>query len=142
MTHESSKPNIIQNDSTSAVAAGFPYALVFRWLVGALLLIDGGFTAYSHLVNWHELMQKTVIDQMYNPLPPFLMALLRFAAGICLLKASRWVVPLLGVSFLAFIILHLTFLGINFHRNTLFSIGFHGAILWYVLNEWAQGRLR
>lgn len=142
MTHESPKPNIIQSDSKSAVASGFPYALVFRWLVGALLLIDGGFTAYSYLVNWHELMEKTVIDQMYNPVPPFLMALLRVAAGVCIFKASRWAVVLLGLNFLAFIILHLVFLGMSFHRDTVFVIGFQGVILWYVLNEWAQGRLR
>ena len=49
---------------------GFPFALLARWLVSALLVIHGSLRLLDLVGSWRWLADRTVIDPVSSPLLP------------------------------------------------------------------------
>jgi len=74
----------------------FPFAMVFRWLLGAGLAVYGLLRFLNVLARWTELADRTIIDHSYSPYLWLGIEASLFATGALLLARSRWIfLPLL-----------------------------------------------
>ena len=69
----------------------FPFSLVFRWLVSAVLVLLGLWRTFMLVRLWSYWTDRTIIDATYSPYPWLVVELSVLAAGVLLAVRSKWV---------------------------------------------------